>query len=112
MKMVMAIVSDYDSILTVDRLNKADFQVTKLASTGGFLKRGNVSLLLGVEDDRVEEACRIIREEAHKRKEVKYIFPTGTVGDMESNINRMVPVDEEKGGVVIFVVDVEKFYKE
>jgi uncharacterized protein YaaQ len=62
MKMIIAIVrdSDYDDILHA--LLDAGYRVTRIASTGGFLRRGNATLLLGVPEEQVEKAVHIIQE--------------------------------------------------
>jgi uncharacterized protein YaaQ len=55
MKMIIAIVQDDDALDLVDELTERNFRVTKLATTGGFLKSGNTTLLMGVEKEKVEE---------------------------------------------------------
>ncbi|OJX46094.1 MAG: hypothetical protein BGO78_04200 [Chloroflexi bacterium 44-23] len=61
MKMIIAIVRDRDADPVSHALTSQNFRVTLTASTGGFLRRGNSSLFMGVEDDKVEEALQIIR---------------------------------------------------
>jgi len=61
MKMIIAIVRDRDADSVSHALTSKDFRVTLTASTGGFLRRGNSSLFLGLEDDKVDEALQIIR---------------------------------------------------
>ena len=56
MKLVFAIVSNDDATTVMRELNKEGFQVTKLASTGGFLRVGNVTLLVGTDEEKVEKA--------------------------------------------------------
>ena len=55
MKLVMAIVNDEDSNAVLSELNKNKFSVTKLATTGGFLKAGNVTFIIGTDDEKVQE---------------------------------------------------------
>jgi uncharacterized protein YaaQ len=64
MKLLVAIIraQDTDEILTA--LIEADFGVTHIASTGGFLRRGNATLLVATEEDRVDGAIEVIREAA------------------------------------------------
>ena len=50
MKMLLAIVHNEDAPLLINELNEKKYFVTKLATTGGFLKKGNTTLLLGIED--------------------------------------------------------------
>ena len=59
MKLLIAIVQDEDSSKLVSKMMQQGFGVTKLATTGGFLKAGNTTLLLGVDDSRVEEAIEV-----------------------------------------------------
>ena len=55
MKLVIAIVNKDDSSAVASTLNKSGHYVTKLASTGGFLSKGNVTLLIGTDEDKVDE---------------------------------------------------------
>lgn len=52
MKMLLAIVHNEDAPLLINELNEKKYFVTKLATTGGFLKKGNTTLLLGIEDEK------------------------------------------------------------
>ena len=61
MKLIISIVRDSDADPVSRALTMKDFRVTLIASTGGFLRRGNSSLFIGLEDDKVEEALEIIR---------------------------------------------------
>jgi len=63
MKMIIAIVHDVDDARVIDRLVAESYRVTRVASTGGFLRRGNVTLLIGVEGvDRVQAVIDLLRE--------------------------------------------------
>ena len=66
MKMIILILKDSDSDAVTQALTSADYRVTRVASTGGFLRSGVVTLLLGVEDDRVDTAIGLIREKVGK----------------------------------------------
>ena len=63
MKMVITIVEDYLSQQVSGKLLAAKFRVTRLASTGGFLREGATTLMIGAEDDQVETVLSIIREQ-------------------------------------------------
>jgi len=63
MKMIMAIVEDHFSDTTSSALVKANFRVTRLASTGRFLREGATTLMVGVEDEQLETALQLIREQ-------------------------------------------------
>ena len=109
MKMILAILSRDDEMKTVDELNKAQFFVTKLSTTGGFLKKKNTTILIGTEDERVQEAIELIRANAKKRTELRCtpaaIEPNGSMEMMP------VPLEVEVGGCTIFVFPVEQMGK-
>ena len=64
MKLVVAIVQDADAGNVIDALVQGEFRSTRINTSGGFLKRGNATILVGVEDDQVHDVLRIIRENA------------------------------------------------
>lgn len=62
MKMIIVIVKDADAEQVTQALTAAAFRVTRIASTGGFLRSGVVTLLIGVDDERVDACIQVIRE--------------------------------------------------
>ena len=62
MKMIIAIIGDHDNDPVSSALIQAGFRVTRIASTGAFLRRGSSTLMIGVEDHKVDEALQIIRD--------------------------------------------------
>jgi uncharacterized protein YaaQ len=62
MKMIIAILRDEDVDVIVQALTAEDFRVTRVASTGGFFRKGSTTLLLGVESDRVDAGIEVIRK--------------------------------------------------
>ena len=106
MKLILAIVSNDDANSVSSALNKESFQVTKLATTGGFLSLGNTTLITGVENDQVDKVISIISKESKRRTEV---VPSTAPYD----VNRLVsfPVEVQVGGATIFVLDVDNFIK-
>ena len=108
MKLVLAIVQDDDALDLIEELNDKGFRVTKLATTGGFLKSGNTTLLIGVEIDKVDIVINIIEEVCKRRKQVVSTQP-GLSG--ESGMYMPFPLEVEVGGATVFVIDVDKFVK-
>ena len=106
MKLLLAIVSNEDASSVISSLNKKKFQTTKLATTGGFLSKGNTTIILGVEDNKVDEAISIIGEESKSRQEV---IPN-TQG-FESAEIMSAPITVNVGGATIFVLNVDQFKK-
>jgi len=107
MKLVLAIVNSEDAQRVMRNLTKEGFSVTKLATTGGFLMSGNITLITGVEDERVDEAIEIIREMSESRtKAVPSIPESGIGGFFDTAL-----VDVVVGGATIFVLPIDKFEK-
>ena len=63
-KLVIAVIQNEVADLVVDALLEADFRTTRLASTGGFLRRGNTTLMIGAEDDQVNLVLDLIKQSA------------------------------------------------
>ncbi len=62
MKMIIAVLKDTDSDAVTQGLTSAEFRVTRVASTGGFFKKGTVTLLVGVDDDKVDAAIQVMKD--------------------------------------------------
>ncbi|MDQ0258008.1 uncharacterized protein YaaQ [Evansella vedderi] len=108
MKLIMAVVQDKDSNRLSDALVENDFRATKLASTGGFLKAGNTTFLIGTEDENVDTLLSIIRDNCKSREQlVAPISPMG--GNADSYVP--YPVEVQVGGATVFVLPVEQFEK-
>ena len=106
MKLVVAIVSNDDSHTVSNALNKANFMVTRLSTTGGFLKMGNTTLLIGTEDKDIDKVLDIVKEFSKQRTELVPSTAAYDIGRFAS-----FPVEVTVGGATIFVVDVEQFIK-
>ncbi|MCX7715376.1 MAG: cyclic-di-AMP receptor [Clostridia bacterium] len=107
MKLVIAIVHDEDSTSAMQALNAEGFSVTKLATTGGFLKSGNTTLLIGTDQSNVQRVIDIIKSQSETRKRVvSPPVPLSMNGGMEA-----YPIEIDVGGATVFVVDVERFEK-
>lgn len=85
--------------------------VTKLSSTGGFLKQGNTSLLIGVDDNKVDEVCGILKKMSGVRNEVQCLSSYAGTDSMYPGVSTPYPIDVQEGGVTIFVLPVEQCYK-
>ncbi|WEG12752.1 cyclic-di-AMP receptor [Pullulanibacillus sp. KACC 23026] len=106
MKLIMAVVQDKDSNRLSSALVKANFKATKLASTGGFLRSGNTTFLIGTETPRVNQLLNVIRENCESREQmVAPISPLG--GNADAYVPH--PVEVEVGGATVFVLAVEDF---
>jgi uncharacterized protein YaaQ len=61
MKLIIAILKDDDVENSVQALTSGNFRVTRVASTGGFFRKGSTTLLIGVDDDHVDAAIALLR---------------------------------------------------
>ncbi|MBU5294254.1 cyclic-di-AMP receptor [Anaerosalibacter bizertensis] len=107
MKLIIAIVQDEDAPGLIEDLTEEEYRVTKLASTGGFLKSGNTTLLIGVEDEKVDHVLNII-EDTCKTREITTSLMTVT---MPGDTYIPYPLDVKIGGATIFILDVEKYIR-
>ncbi len=108
-KLIIAIVQDEDSSKLLSKLMQNGFGVTKLATTGGFLKAGNTTLLLGVEEDRVDDAVHIVESVCKSRKQITPA--TTTVSGLTHGEFAAFPVEVTIGGATLFVLTVDQFLK-
>lgn len=108
MKLVFAIVHDEDGPKVMEELNKNGFSVTKLCSSGGFLKAGNTTLLVGIEEENLDTVIEVIKKKSKSRKQVinSSMTPNGMGGMFIP-----YPVEVVVGGATIFVLDVSHFEK-
>ncbi len=106
MKLVIAVVHDRDRSKITEGLLRNGFKFTKIGSTGGFLREGNVTLLIGVEERDVDRVLGIIGESCRTREQCVNVLPpdAGPVGTFIPS-----PVKVLVGGAITFVVDVERF---
>lgn len=106
MRLVIAVVQDKDSNRLSAALIKDGFRATKLASTGGFLRAGNTTFLVGTEDDSVDKVIQVIKSNCKVRDQlVTPVSPMG--GTTDSYIP--FPVEVQVGGAAVFVLPVERF---
>lgn len=109
MKLIYIIVRQDNESDVVDSLIKEKFMITKLATSGGFLRRGNTTLFSCVEDKDVDRAIEIVKKECGKRQKVQVDMP---VNLPSTAINyTMIPTTIEIGGATIIVADVARFEK-
>lgn len=108
MKLVIAIVQDEDASHLIGDLMNDGFSVTKLATTGGFLRSGNTTLLTGVEDERCEQCLKIIENVCKSRKQIA-TSPV-TMGGA-TGMYAPYPIEVTVGGATVFVLNVESFLK-
>ena len=69
MKLIFAIVRDTDDSAVINALVNNEFRVTRMASTGGFLRRGMVTLMIGTEENKIQNALDLIKQSCQPPEE-------------------------------------------
>ena len=106
MKLILAIISHDDAHRVIRQLTKGGYAVTKLATTGGFLQVGNVTVLIGVDEDKIQGVFDIIEKYSNSRK---HVMPTAS--EMGLGFYSAMPVEVTIGGATVFVLSVDQFRK-
>ena len=108
MKMITAIVNKKDTGRVCEALTDNRVEFTRLATTGGFLRAGNTTLMIGVDDERLEATLEIIRKNCARRME-KVTTPSAM--DTPVHFHNTQVAEVMVGGAIVFVNDVTYFEK-
>ena len=105
-KMILAVVHNEDARVLVDALLAHQYRATWLHTSGGFLKQSNATILVGVDDDKIDEVVGVVRDNCRARSQtVSPIPPIMEPGEFFMPY----PIEVEVGGAVIFVLPIERF---
>ena len=106
MKLIIAIVQDEDTDVLTESLVSAGFRFTKISTTGSFLRTGNTSLMIGVEDAGVAPVMSILKRTCRRRTQIAVPYSPA----LEPGLLYMPENFEvEVGGAVVFVANVSRF---
>jgi len=108
MKLVFAIVHNDDAGKLTDALREHNFQFTLISTTGGFLREGNATILIGVEPAKLDEALNLIKKNCVTR--TQFVNPMPPVME-PGELYLAQPVEVQVGGATVFVMEVERFEK-
>jgi len=108
MKLILAVVQDKDSSELNRALNETNFLTTKLNTTGGFLKEGNTTLMIGCEDESVDTALDVIKKHCSHREQM--FVPSTSMGT-HADSYLPTPVKVEIGGATVFILPIEAFHQ-
>ena len=101
--LMTAIIQIQDYEATVNALTSAGLSLTQLSSSGGFLGRRNITLMIGLGENQEETAVRLLSQHCHRR--VEYIATPLEGAPLSLPLSTPVTV----GGATIFTLDVERF---
>jgi len=108
MKLAICIVHNRDKGRVTEELVRAGFKFTIIGSTGGFLREGNTTFLIGVEESELTTLQKVLSENSQSRDQLVNVMPyeAAPPGAFIPN-----PVKVPVGGAVMFVMDVEQFHR-
>lgn len=95
-KLIIAVVQNEDADAVVDALLEEEFRATRLASTGGFLRRGNTTLMIGADEDQVDKVLDLIRQHARS-----------SAGPIEGATEQT----PQPAAATVFVLDLEEYQR-
>jgi len=106
MKLCVCIVHNRDKNRITEELVRAGFKFTVIGSTGGFLREGNTTFLIGCEDDEKAALFKLIQQNCKSREQLVNVMPfeVSPPGTFIPN-----PVKVPIGGAVVFVLNVDQF---
>jgi uncharacterized protein YaaQ len=106
MKLIIAIVQDEDTDALTDALITAGYRFTKISTTGSFLRTGNTSLMIGVDDNAAQGVMDILQRTCRRRTQIAVPYSPA----LEPGLLYMPENFEvEVGGAVVFVANVARF---
>jgi uncharacterized protein YaaQ len=100
-KLILAVVQHQDAGRLVDALTAQQFRVTRISSEGGFLREGNVTLMLNVADEQVDHVLQIVREHCSTR--TRYVSPMPPIAE-SGEFYPPTPLEVQIGGATVFVL--------
>ena len=104
-KLLIMVVADSDAERLTRALVKSGYHSTKIGSTGGFLRRGNTTIMSGIDATDVETVLDLVRRICHARTELVPLASVPVMGDASPMLD---PIEVRVGGAVVFVLNVER----
>ena len=105
MKLVLAVVQDMDADVAMAALTESGERVTRIASTGGFFRQGNTTLLCATEDKRVDDIIATLQKVCQQRTR---LIPV-SLDPGEAVLTSGAYTEVTVGGATILVFNIERF---
>lgn len=109
MYLMFLIIQNEDADILTRRLNNAGVRITRLNTVGGFLSRGNVTCLVGVQEDEVDRVLEVVRKTCHTRKRYINPLPAGAEPAHLAMAAPAYPLEVIVGGATVFMIPVSQF---
>lgn len=111
MKLIIAIAHERDKNKLADALLQNGLTFTKLGSTGGFLRQGNTTFLIGVDDEAVSQVLQFLQTACGATEQFVNVPGEALVGGALLGTFPPHPMKAEVGGAIAFVLHVESFQR-
>lgn len=108
MKLIISIVHSDDSDGLINALMAKGYYCTKISTTGGFLREGNATILVGTQEENVPNVLSIIKENCHTR--TQFVNPLPPVME-PGELYMPNPIEVQIGGATTFILNVEQFWR-
>ena len=72
MKLMFVVVRDADADTVVQSLVENHYRLTRVASTGGFLRHGNATLMIGIEEDQLQAVIDLLYQACCPPEDLQY----------------------------------------
>ena len=108
MKLLIAIVHSDDADGLISALMEKEYRSTKISTTGGFLREGNATIIIGTEEENVPEVLSIMKSNCHTR--TQFVNPLPPVME-PGELYMPNPVEVQVGGATVFILNVEQFWR-
>ncbi len=107
MRLVLAVIQNEDQDTLTEAMEAEGFSVTRIGSSGGFLRASNVTLMTAVEDGEIERVLALLGK--HCKRRTKHLHPW--VPSMEARERFLGAIPVEVGGAAVFILSLDRVEK-
>lgn len=104
MKLIMAVIQHEDEDALVQALEETSIGSTRIGSSGGFLRASNVTMMIAVQDDQVEEVLGLLKK--HCKRRTRHLYPL--LPNLEARERFLGSIPVEIGGATVFILAVDR----
>jgi uncharacterized protein YaaQ len=107
MKLILAVIQNEDEDALTEAMESENLSITRIGSSGGFLRASNITLMMAVEDNQVERVLALLGK--HCKRRTKHLHPW--VPSMEARERFLGAIPVEVGGAAVFILNLERMEK-
>jgi uncharacterized protein YaaQ len=107
MKLIIAVIQNEDEDMLVQELEQHNIGATRIGSSGGFLRASNVTLMIAVADEQVDEVLAYLRK--HCKRRTRHLHPL--LPNLEARERFLGTIPVEVGGAIVFVLPIDRLEK-